>query len=771
MGKPIRVLLVEDSADDADLQIWELKRGGYDPQCRRVSSAEAFAEALDSQPWEVILCDYTMPTFNGLVALAMLRERGLDIPFIFVSGTLTEEMAVEGMRAGAQDYIVKDRLKRLVPAIERELREAEARREQARDRAERAMAERRFQEILAMAPDAIIATDGQWRITVYNRAAEALFGHGPQEMLGKSLDLLLPAPYVIARHCRPKHPEGKSSPPPKVGDHIEISARRKNGEEFPVEAAVSRLEEDGKTTFMVVIRDISERKRSEETLRKLSHAVDHSANLIVMTDAEGVIEYANTSLLQRMGFSAGEVIGQRPSLWKSGKLSDEAAARLWQTIRAGRDWHGEFQNRCKDGSLISVSTTIAPIRNDEGRITHFISIQEDITQRKALEAQLHHAQRIEAVGQLTGGLAHDFNNLLTVAIGNLDLLIESLGEEGREAELAQQALDASLRGAGLTRQLLAFSRRQPLEPKAFDVNLRLRDTIGLLRRTLGEGLTIETRFAEDLRAAYADPAQFESAFANLAINARDAMPDGGTLTIETANKSLDADYAARNVEVAPGDYVMLAVSDNGSGIAESNLDKVFEPFFTTKEQGKGTGLGLSMIYGYAKQSGGHVKIYSELGHGTTVRLYLPSAGRKEVGAAAPRAPDVESVRFDAKVLVVEDSAQVRKVAVDNLRSFGFEVVEAGDGPAALKLLAGDDGIDLLFTDVVMPGGMSGPVLAEKARLLRPGLKVLFTSGYAEAALENGHGSALAGILLSKPYRKKDLARKLREVFRFEEDGS
>jgi two-component system, cell cycle sensor histidine kinase and response regulator CckA len=637
MDRGIRVLLVEDSADDAALLIRELRRGGYEPQAQRVAAAVDFAAALDSQDWDVILCDYTMPGFSGGEALELLHARKLDIPFIFVSGTLTEEMAVAAMRAGAQDYVVKDRLKRLVPAVERELRDVAARREQARDRAQRETAERRFRQILALAPDAIVATDQDFRITIYNRTAEALFGYSGEEVAGQPLDLLLPSRHLADHRDHISDFAAAPGATRRMNERVEIFGRRKDGKEFPAEAAIARLVEDGRATFMVVIRDVSE--------------------------------------------------------------------------------------------------------------------------RKVLEAQLRQAQRMEAVGQLTGGLAHDFNNLLTVVIGNLDLLLEHLDKKSCGAEMAQLALDASLRGATLTRQLLAFSRRQPLEPKAFDMNGLVGDTIGLLRRTLGQQLEIETKFAADLWLVLADPVQLESAFANLAINARDAMPRGGRLTVQTANKQLDADYAAQNVDVAPGDYVMLAVSDNGSGIAPEILEKVFDPFFTTKEPGHGTGLGLSMVYGFAKQSGGHVKIYSEAGHGTTVRLYLPRAGDGQRADPRPAKPR-EVLTGDSRILVVEDSAEVRRVAVNHLLAFGYSVVEASNAAEALERLVADQSIDLLFTDVIMPGGLSGPDLARKARRLRPNIKVLFTSGYAETAVG---GTVLTGSLLSKPYRKEELARKLREV--------
>lgn len=762
MGRSIRALLVEDSPDDADLLLWELRRGGYDPESRRVASEVDFIAALDNEAWDVILCDYTMPGFSGADALAMVHQRGLDIPFIFVSGTLTEEMAVAAMRAGAHDYIVKDRMKRLVPAVERELKDAESRREQARDRAQREAAERRFRQVLIMAPDAIVATDRDFRITLFNRAAADLFGYSLEEVLGESIDRLLPERLAATHRERMESFADLPGTLGRTHEHIEIVGRRANGQEFPAEAAISKLVEDGGITFMAVIRDISERRRDEETLRKLSHAVDHSANLIVMTDRDGIIEYVNSSLLTRMGYTAEEVVGSKPSLWRSGRTSEARYAELWMTILSGEAWHGEFENRCKDGSLVSVSGTIAPITDEAGRITHFISIQEDITERKALEAQLRQAYRMEAVGQMTGGLAHDFNNLLTIAIGNLDLLLEQPEIARPTADMARFALDASLRGARLTQQLLAFSRRQSLEPKAFDLRERIAGTMELLRRTLGELIQTETSFPANLWNVMADPAQLEAAFANLAINARDAMPNGGRLTVELANKPLDADYAAHNVEVVPGDYVMLAVSDNGTGIDPRALDKVFEPFFTTKEQGKGTGLGLSMVYGFARQSGGHVKIYSELGHGTTVRLYLPRAGADQ--QRVEPGPELAEIQgSDAEVLVVEDSTEVRQVAVNHLRGFGYRVIEAAGGREALERLAENEDIVLLFTDVIMPGGMSGPELATRALQLRPELKVLFTSGYADNALGGATALRLGGALLSKPYRREDLARKLHEV--------
>ncbi len=386
---------------------------------------------------------------------------------------------------------------------------------------------------------------------------------------------------------------------------------------------------------------------------------------------------------------------------------------------------------------------------------------EEYAERKRAEEMLQQAQKMEVIGQLTGGLAHDFNNLLAVVIGNLDLLEKELGANPKARELAELALKASLRGADLTRKLLAFSRRQTLSPKVIDLNETVSGTTTLLRRTLGETIEVELKLAEGLWPTLADPAQVESALTNLAINARDAMEKGGTLTIETANKHLDEHYAAENPEIVPGDYAMLAVTDTGTGIPPEVLGRVFEPFFTTKGAGKGTGLGLSMVYGFVKQSGGHVKIYSEAGYGTTVRLYLPRS--QEAIAQLPAPVPAAGVPRSATILVVEDNPDVRNVVVKQLLALGHRVEQADNAAAALALLKENGSIDLLFTDIVLPGGVAGTDLALEAKKLRPGIKVLLTSGFAEAAMQNAAEFPEGLELLSKPYRQVDLARKILHV--------
>ncbi len=387
----------------------------------------------------------------------------------------------------------------------------------------------------------------------------------------------------------------------------------------------------------------------------------------------------------------------------------------------------------------------------------------DVTQRRQTDEQLRQSQKSEAVGQLAGGIAHDFNNILTVIIGNLELAADTAGSSPDLQEAIQRALTGAEKGSALTHRLLAFSRRQPLQPETVGINRLVAGMIDLLRRSLGEDIEIETRLDEHLWPAIADAGQLENALLNLAINARDAMPDGGKLTIETANAHLDAEYAERSTEVTPGDYAMLAVTDTGIGMSREVIQRAFEPFFTTKDVGKGSGLGLSMIYGFIKQSGGHARIYSEPGHGTTVRLYLPRA--PDAAAAEPTLANDEIAGAPARetILVVEDQPEVRALAVSQLASFGYRVLEAENGPNALEVLRADPGIDLLFTDVVMPGGTTGWQLAVEAQNLRPGLKVLFTSGYTEVSSTHRGRLGKGAQLLSKPYRKADLARKVREV--------
>ncbi len=404
----------------------------------------------------------------------------------------------------------------------------------------------------------------------------------------------------------------------------------------------------------------------------------------------------------------------------------------------------------------------AALKELNATLEHQVAERTAELQRK--EAIIRQAQKMEAVGQLTGGVAHDFNNLLQVIMGNLETIARGLPPEAARLQRALgHAVNGAKRAAALTQRLLAFARKQPLNPKQLDLNILVNSLSDLIHRTIGETVSFETVLGAGLWRVEADPNELEAALINLTVNARDAMPDGGKLTIETANAHIDEAYAAAHAEVMPGQYVSVAVSDTGTGMDSQTMAQVFEPFFTTKPVGKGTGLGLSQVYGFVKQSGGHVKIYSEVGQGTTVKIYLP----RLFAHVAPEEPDEQTILPEAAqqevVLVVEDDDDVRTYSVESLRDLGYRVLEAHDGPSALRLLQRQPRVDLLFTDVVLPGGMTGAQVAAQAHVMEPKLKVLFTTGYARNAIIH-HGRLDKGVhLISKPFSLQDLAAKIRDV--------
>ncbi len=576
MNVPLRVLLIEDSDDDAALVVRTLRRGGYDLTYTRVESAEAMRDALARHPCDLVISDYSMPQFSGPAALQLLHEVGIDLPFIIVSGTIGEETAVAAMKAGAHDFLMKGNLTRLIPAVARELREAVERRERRR-------AEARFASVLDATAEAIIAVDEDQRIVLFNTSAERIFGYTAAEAYGQPLDILLP---------------------------VQLSAR------------------------------------------------------------------------------------------------------------------------------------------------------------KQLEAQLFQSQKMEAIGQLAGGIAHDFNNLLMVMAGYMELALETLPADQPVYSDLLEAHKAAQRAATLTRQLLAFARKQIIDLRVLNLNSLVLELDKLLRRVLGEHIDLITQPAPDLGLVKVDPGQIEQVIVNLVVNARDAMPNGGKLTIETANTVLGIDYAHQHAGVAPGEYVMLAISDTGSGIDAVVQQHLFEPFFTTKEPGKGTGLGLATCYGIVKQHGGHIGVYSEVGHGTCFKIYLPHVADVKASSDVlfPRG-EAKAVRQGTEtVLVVEDEPPVRELTCRVLREQGYTVLDATNGKEALHKVHAYAGarIDLLVTDMVMPR-MGGKALADQLMAVYPHIKVLFVSGYTTDAIVHHGRLDLGTNFLSKPFTPTALIRKVQEV--------
>jgi two-component system, cell cycle sensor histidine kinase and response regulator CckA len=632
----LHVLIVEDRQADARLMVAELRQAGFDPKWTRVDTEPDYLEQLNAAP-DIILADFSMPQFDALRALHLLRERGQDIPLIVVSGSIGEDRAVSTIKEGAADYLFKDRLARLGPAVKQALAQKQLR--EANRRAEQALREslERTTSILDTANDSFIVMDAQGRIIDWNKQAEATFGWSRQEAVGRPL-----AETIIPEQYRQSHAQGLqeflgTGEGPILNKRIEIVALRRDGRELDVELMVWPVRVNGACTFSAFLRDITERKRLEEQFRQ--------------------------------------------------------------------------------------------------------------------------AQKMEAVGQLAGGVAHDFNNLLTIINGYSEILATSLQEVDPARELVDEISRAGERAASLTRQLLAFSRKQVLAPQMLNLNTIVVDMEKMLRRVIGEDVDLATDLPPNLGSVHADPGQIEQVILNLAINARDAMPQGGKLTIETCNIELDQFYP----DVPPGPYVLLAVSDTGHGMTPEVKARIFEPFFTTKEPGKGTGLGLATVFGIIKQSRGHIAVYSEPGAGTAFKIFLPRLGQPARSPQLHAGPQAASGGNET-LLLVEDDDGVRALSRHVLQSNGYTVLVATThGGEALRICAQHkEPIHLLLTDVVIPE-LGGRELAEQLVRLHPEMKVLFLSGYTDDAVVR-HGVLQAETnFLQKPFSPRVLAMKVREV--------
>jgi len=637
-GEPLRILLVEDIAADAELMLRELRRAGLSCESVRVQNERQLLDALRDFAPDIVLSDHAVPAFSGRDALRIVERESPVTPFIVVTGSLDEETAAEYIKAGAVDYVVKHRLHRLGHAVRR------------------ALELRRALEEAAAASAALV--------------------------------------------------------------------------------------------------------RSEQRFRKL---VEHSSDVITLLDARGHIVYSTQALKPTLGYEQGELVGhdvftivhpddrpQAEALFRALFASAEAVVR------------GELRVRHKAGTWRDLE--IAGSNHLDDPIVEAIVINyHDVTDRRRAEAALRQAQKVEAIGRLAGGIAHDFNNLLTAILGSIDLLLEMLPPDHPGREEGGEARKAALRAADLTRQLLAFSRQQLLAPRVLDLNAVVADMERLLRRLLGEDIELRTVLAAELDSVRADPGQLEQVIVNLAVNARDAMPKGGQLTIETANTTTDESYAATHAVVPPGRYVLLTVSDNGVGMDLETQTRIFEPFFTTKERGQGTGLGLATVYGIVKQSGGYIWVYSELDHGTTFKVYLPRVSAPvEPAIAAPAAAGASPLGTET-ILVVEDQEEVRNLIRRMLQARGYRVLVAASGQEALPLADARRGaIDLLVTDVVMPG-MGGRELALLLGPTHPQMRVLYLSGYTDKSIVH-RGLLEPGLaFLQKPFSADVLARKVREV--------
>jgi PAS domain S-box-containing protein len=631
-----RLLHVEDEVTDSDLVgVW-LQEAGLNWEVVRVDTREAFVKALESEPFDIILSDFQLPAFNGLEALKEARARRPDLAFVFFTATLGEERAVDALKAGATDFVAKERPARLVPALCRAVREAEER--AARKRAEEGLRQR-------------------------EESFHLLFETNPHPM------------WVFDR----------------------------------------------------------------DSLRFLE---------------------VNSAAIGHYGYSRDEFLSMRILDIRPPSEVGRAIAAVRSESESGTRHHGEWRHRAKDGRLIDVEIAAHDIdfNGHAGRLV----VAHDVTERKRLEAQLVQSQKLEAVGQLAAGVAHDFNNLLNVITGYSELLLRSLPAGGTDRERTEQVRRAAERGAGLTRQLLAFSRRQVLEPRVLDLNAALADVQSMLTRLIGEDIRIVTAFDPGLGRVFADPGQMEQVLVNLVVNARDAMPAGGALVLETSNVDLDETYARTHPGSTVGPHVRLAVSDTGHGMDAATASRVFEPFFTTKPRGKGTGLGLATVHGIVQQSGGHVDVYSEPGHGSTFKIYLPRVEGQEA-APADDVVRVEPQRGSETIVLVEDEDGLRALIREVLEDAGYRVVEAADPERGLAAVRAETrGIDLLMTDVILPQ-MRGNELADRVREISPQARVLFMSGYTDEAIGQHAVLAPGSPFLQKPFSLAALLAKVRAV--------
>jgi PAS domain S-box-containing protein len=623
--------------------------------------------------------------------------------------------------------------------------------------------EQLFVAAVESSDDAVITKRLDGIITGWNLAAQQLFGFSSQEAIGQSIDIIVPSELRSeVREILAKIKNGEN-----VSHHDTIRIT-KGGRRIDVSLSISPVKSRSGIIIGAakIARDnaarIQEQKALLEGEQMAQAIIESSLDAFVQLDEKGTILRWSSKAEAMFGWPREDAVGRNlrdlivPEERRAANLK-RLADFLKEFEKGTPGQRYESPSLRRDGTEILTEISLTALRRNHGYIIN--GFLRDVTATRAGEEQLKQAQKMESVGQLTGGIAHDFNNMLTVITGTIEFLAEGVADQPNLADIVKLISDAADRGAKLTSRLLAFSRQQPLRPRAVDVNDLMIEVVRLLQPTLGEQIEVNMTLTSNVCSALVDPSQLSAAIVNLAINARDAMPDGGKLTIETSNVVFDQDAVQSDGEIEPGRYVVIAVSDTGTGIPTALLTKVFEPFFTTKDVGAGTGLGLSMVYGFVKQSGGQINIYSEVGYGTTFKIYLPNSDRAPQQVAGPLHGEV--TRGTETILAVEDNALVRASVITQLQSLGYKTLVAAEAAEALAIVDGGAAFDLLFTDVIMPGQMNGRQLAQEIARRRPSLKVLFTSGYAQNAISH-HGRLDPGVLLlSKPYRRGDLARMLR----------
>ena len=755
MTEPLDLLLLEHSEADVELCVAELERGGFDVRADVVGTRAEFEARIRARSYDVVLADYRLPDWTGMGALAVLQEYRGEIPLILVTGTLGEELAVECLRQGVTDYVVKQNLGRLPLVVRRVLDERRLRDERTQAADALNATEERYRVLFESMPLPVWVFDvDTHQILAVNAAAVSHYGYSREEFLALSIEDLRPPEDTagLQAHARMSTQDGG------IQSSGHWRHQKKDGSLILLEVTWHSLTWNGRPARIVAASDITERRRAEKALAESEalyrKVIEASFDGIELTE-EGVVREANRGFAEMFGYRVDEMIG-RPFL---DFVAEESADAVRQRGLQGIEGTYELVGKRKDGTRILLEATARThnIGSRRGRLTAL----RDVTEKRQLEEHSRQAQKMEAVGRLAGGVAHDFNNLLTVITSCAELVLMDTAEIDPRRENVEEIRKASQAAAGLTRQLLAFSRQQVIEPRLVTIEGVVATADKMLQRLIGEDIELVAVLNEDPATVKIDPGQLEQVVMNLAVNARDAMPDGGKLTLETSAVELDEAYARTHWPATAGRFALLAVSDTGIGMTEQTRARIFEPFFTTKEIGKGTGLGLATVYGIVKQSGGFIWVYSEPGHGTTFKIYLPQVN--EAPTASQRVPTATSLFGTETILLAEDASALRAAARQILERYGYTVLEVPNSTEALTLADSRPGpIHLLLTDVVMPG-MSGRELAERFTLKRPDVKILYMSGYTDDAVVR-HGVLRPGTAyLQKPFTPETLGRKIREV--------
>jgi len=609
--------------------------------------------------------------------------------------------------------------------------------------------------------EAIITTDEMGIILIWNEGARRLLGYEPEEVVGRESVRIFHTKEYLKSEIMDVNAKMIATGKPLTE---ELDYVTKDGRTIPVQEIVNpRFDENGKFIGMVgMVRDITERKQAQEELERLSVAIDQAVESVVITDSEGTIQYVNPAFAQITGYKREETIGRNPRFLKSSEHDDAFYKKMWDTLLRGDAWSGRFVNKKKDGTLYTEDTVISPVRDVSGRTVNYVAVKRDITKEMKLEEQLRQAQKMESVGRLAGGVAHDFNNMLGVILGHAEIALEQMGPTQPFFEDMQEIRMAAQRSADLTRQLLAFARKQTVAPSVLDINEILEGMLKMLRRLIGENIDFAWLPMSGVWPVKVDPSQIDQILVNLCVNARDAIEGVGKVTMKTENAILDEAYCADHAGFVPGKYVLLAVSDNGCGMNKKTMDMLFEPFFTTKEMGKGTGLGLATVYGIVKQNNGFIDVYSKPGQGTTFKIYLPRHAAKttQMQKEVLMKP---AKRGHKTILLVEDEPAILKMTTKILERQGHTVLAASTPGEAIRLTeAHPNEIHLLLTDVVMPE-MNGRDLARNLLSFYPNLKRLFMSGYTANVIAD-HGVLDEDVnFLQKPFTMQDLATGVREA--------